>query len=224
MQIIDAIQKSANKYSNPDYRFGYGIPNFKKAVAVLTKQYATASASFNNCIISINWKSKDDTSTVYTLQRKLPGETGFTVISQIASTSLSFKANNYAYNDTIRAAGSGTAQYRILQNMQSADTTLEIANLQQTINAVCFPDNTLMVLPSPFDQQLLIVVNTPEAIANMGIQITDMMGRIVYAKKADKPTGYYSTSVHTATWNGGIYEVTLYNNNKRMYDRKVLKK
>jgi serine protease AprX len=104
------------------------------------------------------------------------------------------------------------------------DTTLEIANLQQTINAVCFPDNTLMVLPSPFDQQLLIVVNTPEAIANMGIQITDMMGRIVYAKKADKPTGYYSTSVHTATWNGGIYEVTLYNNNKRMYDRKVLKK
>jgi subtilisin family serine protease len=224
MQIMDAIQRSANKYSSPDFRFGYGIPNFKRAVAVLTKQYATASTTFNNCIISINWKSKDDTSTVYTLQRKLAGETGFTTIGQVASASISFKANNYVYNDSIRAAASGVAQYRILQTIRSADTTIEIANLQQTINTVCFPDNTLMALPSPFDQQLLVVVNIPAAMTGMGIKITDMMGRIVYAKKTDKPAGYFSLSVNTAGWNTGIYEVTLYNNNKRMYERKVLKK
>jgi serine protease AprX len=224
MQIMDAIQRSADRYTNPDYRFGYGIPNFKKGVAILTKQYATAGTSFNNCIVSVNWKSKDDTSSVYTLQRQLPGETGFTTIRQIASSSLSFKANSYIYNDTIRAAGSGTIQYRIVQAMRSADTTIEIANLQQTINTVCFPDNTLMALPSPFDQQLLVVVNMPDAIPNMGIQITDMMGRIMYAKKTDKPAGYYSTAVATATWNTGIYEVVLYNNSKRIYNRKVLKK
>lgn len=224
MQIMDAIQKSAHKNSNPDFRFGYGIPNFKRAVAYLTKQNATASTSFNNCVITINWKSKDDTSTVYTLQRRLPGETGFAVIGEVPSTSVSYKTNSYVYNDTMRAAGSGAAQYRILQTIRSADTTFEIANLQQSINTVCFPDNTLMVLPSPFDQQLLVVVNAPEAIANMGIKITDMMGRIVYANKADKPAGYYSTPVNTAGWKAGIYEVTLYNNSKRMYDRKVLKR
>jgi hypothetical protein len=51
-----------------------------------------------------------------------------------------------------------------------------------------------------------------------------MMGRIVYAKKTDKPTGYFSASINTASWSAGIYEVTLYNNNNRMYKRKVLKK
>jgi hypothetical protein len=224
MQIMDAVQKSAHKYASPDYRFGYGIPNFKKGVALLTKQYATASTSFNNCVVSINWKSKDDTSSVYTVQRKWPGETGFTNIGQLSSTSVSFKANSYAYNDTIRLTGNSAVQYRILQTIRSADTTVEIANLQQTINTVCFPDNTLLALPSPFDQQLMVVVNTPEAVTNMGIQITDMMGRIVYAKKADKPTGYFSTAINTASWSAGIYEVTLYNNNNRMYKRKVLKK
>ncbi|THU32035.1 T9SS type A sorting domain-containing protein [Niastella caeni] len=224
MEIIDAIQKSANKYASPDYRFGHGIPNFKKAVALLTRQYATAISTINNCIVGINWKSKDDTSSVYTLQRKLPGETNFSVISTVASTSLSFKANSYTYNDTLRAAGSGIVQYRIVQNMRSADTAIVIASLQETINTVCFPDNTLIVVPSPFDQQLLVVVNTPDAVPNMGIKITDMMGRIVFAKKADKPAGYFSTPVQTGSWKAGIYEVTVYNNNKRIYDRKVFKK
>ncbi len=223
MQIIDAVQRSANRLTNPDFRFGYGIPDFKKGIALLTKQYATASSEFNNCVVTINWKSKDDTSSLYTLQRKLPGETGFVNLRQVASSSLTFTANSYTYNDTIRTAGGAPVQYRILQTIRSADTTVEIANLQQNINAVCFFDNTMMAMPNPFDQQLLVVVNLPEAIANMGIKITDMMGRVMYTKKADKPAGYYSTSVSTTGWSKGIYEVTLYNNSKRMYERKVVK-
>jgi subtilisin family serine protease len=224
MHIIDVIQQSADRYANPDFRFGHGIPDFKKAVVLLTKEYATAGTSFNNCVISVNWKSRDDTSTIYSVQKKMPGESGFSTIGEIASSSVSFKANSYVFNDTVRAAGSGAVQYRILQNNRSADTTFEIANLQQTINTVCFPDNTLMALPNPFDQQLVIVVNVPEAIRNMGIQITDMMGRIVYAKKADKQAGYFTTTVFTGGWSAGIYEVTVYDNNKRLYKRKVLKK
>ena len=224
MQIIDAVQRSASKATNPDFRFGYGIPNFKKAIALLTQQYATASSDFNNCVVTINWKSKGDTSSVYTLQRKLPGETGFVNVSQINSYAVAFTANSYTYHDTIRATGTGLVQYRILQTMRSADTTFEIASLQQNISSVCFPENTLTAQPNPFDQQLLVVVNTPEPIANMGIKITNMMGRVMYTKKADKPAGYYSTSVSTIGWDTGIYEVTLYNNSKRIYERKVLKK
>jgi serine protease AprX len=224
MQIIEAIQQSADRYMSPDFRFGHGIPDFKKALTLLTKQFVTAGTSFNNCVVSVNWKSKDDTSTSYTVQKKIPGESGFSTIAQIASSSVSFKANSYVFNDTMRVAGNGNVQYRIIQTNRSADTTFEIANLQQSINSVCFPDNTLMALPSPFDQQLSIIVNLPEAIGNMGIKITDMMGRIVYTKKADKPAGFYSTQVYTGSWSAGIYEITVYNNNKRLYDRKVLKK
>jgi hypothetical protein len=193
-------------------------------VALLIKQYATAGAAFDKCVVTINWKSKDDTSTVYTLQRKLPGDVDFTNLHQFNSSSPTLKTNSYTYNDTIRSSATGVIQYRILQTMGAADTTIEIASLQQGITSVCFPDNTLMALPNPFDQQLVVVVNMPEAIANMGIKVTDMTGRIMYAKKAGKPAGYYSTAVATGAWNTGIYEVTLYNNNKRMYERKVLKK
>src|SRR6478735_12528012 len=31
MEIIDAIQKSSNKYASPDGQYGYGIPNFRLA-------------------------------------------------------------------------------------------------------------------------------------------------------------------------------------------------
>ncbi|WP_205513670.1 S8 family peptidase [Longitalea arenae] len=223
MQIMDALQQSASQSANPDFRYGYGLPNMKKAVALLTKQYATASTAFNNCIVSVNWRSKDDTSSLYTIQRKLPGETGFSTIGQLASVSPSFKANSYEYRDTLKAAG-GPVHYRILQAMRSTDTVFEIASLQQAIHTVCFPDNTLMTMPSPFDQQLQVVVNTPEAIDNMGIQISDMRGRIVYARKIAKPAGYYSTTVMAPGWSPGIYEIILYNNNKRIYSRKVLKK
>lgn len=41
MQIIDAVQKSAHKFNNPDERFGYGIPNFKTAHAIMINKRNT---------------------------------------------------------------------------------------------------------------------------------------------------------------------------------------
>lgn len=38
MEIIDAVQKSSHKYINPDDRFGYGIPNFRTAHALLQQK------------------------------------------------------------------------------------------------------------------------------------------------------------------------------------------
>ena len=35
MEIIDAVQRSASKYATPDNRYGYGIPNFRKAAEYL---------------------------------------------------------------------------------------------------------------------------------------------------------------------------------------------
>jgi serine protease AprX len=35
MEIIDAVQKSADRYTNPDERYGYGIPNFRIAASIL---------------------------------------------------------------------------------------------------------------------------------------------------------------------------------------------
>lgn len=38
MEILTALQKSASKYSNPDYQYGYGIPNMRLAYLDLQQQ------------------------------------------------------------------------------------------------------------------------------------------------------------------------------------------
>ena len=38
MEIIDAVQKSADHFLNPDARFGYGIPNFRVAYEMLLQE------------------------------------------------------------------------------------------------------------------------------------------------------------------------------------------
>ena len=40
MEIIEAVKKSSNLYTNPNDRVGYGIPNFRKAYEDLAKQRA----------------------------------------------------------------------------------------------------------------------------------------------------------------------------------------
>jgi hypothetical protein len=38
MEIADAVQKSASQYTTPDFRYGYGLPNFRTAYALLQNQ------------------------------------------------------------------------------------------------------------------------------------------------------------------------------------------
>ena len=38
MEIIDAVQRSADRYANPDNRYGYGIPNFRVAYEILKEE------------------------------------------------------------------------------------------------------------------------------------------------------------------------------------------
>jgi subtilisin family serine protease len=37
MEIVDAVRRSSSKYESPESRFGYGIPDFKKASELLTQ-------------------------------------------------------------------------------------------------------------------------------------------------------------------------------------------
>ncbi len=222
MQIIEAVQKSAHKYNNPDDRYGYGLPDFKKAIASLVQQQATTSSTYNKCVINLQWSSKDDTSVTYTIARKLPGETVYSVIKQVPSTSPNFRSNSYTWQDTLTTAGPGLANYTIVQAI-GTDTTFEIGSVQQNITDVCFPINTIRVLPSFFNQQFNLVINTPDAINNMGIQVTSMQGSVIYKRIVNKQAGYFNWQVNTGSWQSGVYRLTLYNGNKRLFEQKIMR-
>lgn len=222
MQLIDAVQRSAHKYNNPDNRFGYGLPDFKKAMVALLQKQATAGSTFSNCVISLQWKSKDDTSVAYTIARKLPGETVFSVIKQVKSASATFQSGQYTLQDTLTAVGTGLAEYQIVQSI-GTDTTFDIAAVQQPFNIICFPANTIRLMPNPFSTQFSVVVNTPGPISLLGIQVTDMQGRLVYKRITNKPAGYSNWPIYTDGWQSGVYRVALYDGGKRFYDQKMLK-
>ncbi|MDF2189465.1 S8 family peptidase [Paraflavitalea sp. CAU 1676] len=222
MQLIDAVQQSAHKYSNPDDRFGYGLPDFKKAMVSLIRQQAKATSSFENCVVNLQWTSTDDTSVVYTIARQMPGELTFTPIRQVNATSLLFKDNSYTLQDTLTAAGTGTAHYRIVQSI-GTDTSFEIGSLHQAVNVICFPSNTIRIMPNPVTTQLSIIVNTPASMTNLSILVHDEQGRLVYKKNVSKGAGYFNTQVYTAGWQSGLYRVTLYEGSKRFYDQTIVK-
>lgn len=222
MQIIDAVQKSAHKYNNPDDRYGYGLPDFKKAMVSLLQQQATAGSTFNNCIVNLQWSSKDDTSVVYTIARKLPGETVFSMLKKIPATTVSFQSNSYTLQDTLATAGTGLAAYQVLQSI-GTDTTFEIGTVEQPVNTICFPLNTIRLLPSPFNTQFNIVINTPEVISNLGIQVINMQGEVIYKRVVHKPAGYFNWEIYTAGWQSGVYRCALYDGGKRIFEQKMLK-
>lgn len=51
MEIIDAVQKSADRYNNPDDRYGYGIPNFRVAYSLLEAKRVERT----NAILGSKW-------------------------------------------------------------------------------------------------------------------------------------------------------------------------
>jgi hypothetical protein len=51
MDIIDAVQRSADKFNNPDDRYGYGIPNFRIASGILE----TKRQEITNNILRGKW-------------------------------------------------------------------------------------------------------------------------------------------------------------------------
>lgn len=47
LEILDAVERSAHRFTNPDDRYGYGIPDFKKAYQLLYQKRELARVSGN---------------------------------------------------------------------------------------------------------------------------------------------------------------------------------
>ena len=58
MRIIRALKEAGSIYTSPNDRIGYGIPDMKKAFSSLLTEFATSSATVNNCIVSLNWTER----------------------------------------------------------------------------------------------------------------------------------------------------------------------
>ncbi|MBC7829640.1 MAG: S8 family peptidase [Chitinophagaceae bacterium] len=223
MQIIDEVQKSAHKYNNPDERFGYGIPNFRKAFYSLLNRSFSANITSSGCSTTINWTGKDTKAMKYEIERKIGSDTGFFKIATINGQSDSFRLNAYSFKDVL-IAGSPNEQvsYRLRQ-YTTADTSVLLYSSTFLLTDICTLGDRLIVRPNPFQNNINLVLGTTRDVTRLSISLTDMKGRTLYQYQGSKSSGNLYLNIPSVSLPAGIYILTVRDSKKIMYTKKLVK-
>ena len=178
MKIINALRQAGNNVASPNDRIGFGIPDMKKVVIGLLKDFATSTATVTDCKSTLNWVSKDVAGMKYEIERKASNETSFKKITELLSTGSVFSIHNYSYNDVLYGLPSGTVTYRIKQIIDTASSTLTsgyIDTVSIEINSLCLL-NDLNVLLNSLKETASSSVSFANCKANLTWTSTDMQG------------------------------------------------
>lgn len=228
--IRNAIIKSGSIYNNPDDRKGYGVPDMKKAFALLLQQFAKIiNYSNNDCAIKIKWKSKDVSSMKYIIERKLTNENSYTTINTFSATvgNNILAINNYEIADTVKTTTSTTtATYRIRQIIDTTATgytSVHIDSVSFSLNQCVAATEIISLQPNPATNNCTLKIETPYAINNLTIKIIDIKGKIISSLKYNKPVGISLYKLPIYFLPKGIYLVNIYNNNELIENKKLLK-
>ncbi len=226
MEILNEVQKASNRYANPDVRFGYGIPDFRKAFLTVLKQRATFGISPNasECSVTVNWTSKDNNTMNYKVQRKLATDTGFITINTINSTGTDFRTRQYSYTDHLSDI-TGTVQYQVLQYV-TADTTLLLGATSATFVTTCSSsDNPIIatIAPNPIKDDILRMSVSVDRVLNAEIVIVNMSGQVVKRVRKSIAQGVSIQEISIANLQPGMYFIKGYADNKEVFSSKFVK-
>ncbi len=224
MGIIDITQESAHLFNTPDGRYGYGIPNMKKAFILGLKRLQNQNATINNCLVNINFSSKDNGASTYELQRKLNGETTFNTVKTILSSIGTFALKNYTIKDSIATPTFGTVTYRV-KHIMGTDTSFTYPEISQNYTTACPAIITpptiseIVIAPNPVKDILKIKISNIVA-TNLFIKISDYKGATIFKSNLENNS---IKNVITSAWAKGIYFVEIIDGSKTIKTKKILK-
>lgn len=122
MDIIQGLRQSSDRYTTPDDRTGYGIPDAKKAFVAFIKQLHNFSAVMDGCNTVFNLQIKASQDMNIVIERKLPSDTGYIPVNTQTFTG-GFANRVFSYNNSLADYTSGVnIKYRIKMNI-GADTS-----------------------------------------------------------------------------------------------------
>lgn len=222
IEIIDAVQQSADRYTHPDDRYGYGIPDFKKAFAVMTIKTFSSKVTNEQCFNTITWTGKADQSMRYVIERKAPFDTGFIQLAGVTGKPAAFATDAYVYHDSVRYAAGTGVRYRIRQTLPG-DTTILLAEQVATVTGTCTAAHDITVTPNPFNNSIGINLNTSDPIPKLSIALYNMAGQKVYAYEADKSNGPFSLTIPAIRLPAGAYVLAIRNNKRIIFSKKLIK-
>jgi len=221
MKIIDAVQRSAHKFTNPDERFGYGIPNMRTAFYILKDQRSHQQfggsgwfkANPNPFTTQINAAFiADNSGTVKLYLKNITGtkldSASFTV------DSLDYKTHSFLNLDLLP-----TGYYYVLYKSNAKDSTITL-----TKGPDLFVSDWIKVFPNPFGNQLNLYFKA-QITGKVSLRLFDYTGRLMNIKSivVEKDNVYYSGFEIAPKLTSGLYIIRLNDGiNKRSI--KVFKK
>lgn len=119
MEIIATLQQAASKFSNPDDRVGYGIPDMKKAFVLLINKYYSQQIRQEGCEVNISFSAKSNDLMNFVIERKLPSDADYVAIDT-KTVSGGFKKNVFYFRDDVSAISTPVnISYRIKMNIDT---------------------------------------------------------------------------------------------------------
>ena len=230
MKIINALRQSGSKASTPDDRIGYGIPDVRKALANLLKEFAVASASVANCTATVEWTSKDVSAMKYEIERKLPGQNSFIKIAERNGAGNAFGTRPaYQHQDVLSGVAPGMITYRIRQVVDTSVAGLTAVYIDTvSVNLVtgCVDANLIDVTlaPNPVRDNVSVRVTTPNASSSIMIRVFNSNGQLMISLNKSKLAGTaYFDNISLIRFAKGKYYVNVYDNNKLLATKELIK-
>ncbi len=235
MRIVRALREAGSIAASPNDRIGYGIPDMKKAFSSLLAEFAVSSATVNNCIVTLNWTSKDVSAMKYEVERKSPGETSYTKVGELSPLAESILAtHSYQFDNNLSNVNAGNISYRIRQIIDTASVSftavyIDTTNANNTNNCpgAINPDNTeasVVVAPNPpSGEKATLIIETTYAIENMPIAIYDMKGRLMMQFFQSKPAGKVLLDIPSEKLAKGRYIIRVNDGSKTIGKTTLLK-
>jgi hypothetical protein len=171
-KILDAVYKSSNRYNNPDNRFGFGIPNLKRAYQLLKKDQNTALYGNETLFATPNpFTVQIDVTFIgqSTGNAKLDllNASGQVVATQSFSIE---KEEIYSYSfSNLNTLAGGVYKVRYTDSL----TTKAIALQKDLLNR-----DWLIASPNPFQNNLSVYFKAA-ATEQVNLRLVDAKGRVI---------------------------------------------
>lgn len=219
MTLIDYLQRSSTRSTNPDDRVGYGIPDLKKTFVLLIKKLYTQSATINNCQAMLQWNAKNDATMNFSIERKLPTDPDYIAIGTQAGAGI-FAKKDFSFTDPLTNASSGTIKYRIKMAI-ATDTTFYFDSLSVNYVQNCNIEK-IVINPNPVRDNLNVGVfrNNPVKVS---IVLNTSSGQRIYVINNQQAGGGQTYTIPMKEMSRGVYYVTVYIDNRKEVTKKILR-
>ena len=222
MTIMDAMQKSATKATTPDDRVGYGIPDMKKAFAILLRKSYTENFVSNGCSLVASFNVKMDNSMTVVVERKLETQLAYSTFKTIAGTG-TFTNKTLSFNDIFDTQSGGSVSYRVRLDI-GTDTSFYLNTRNLIPPTICVnPVDEIKINPNPIIDIANVIISRAAA-SKMSIVVTNAAGQRVYETNYQQQAGAVLKTIDIQKLSKGIYFVTVLANDKKVSTTRVFKK